>query len=294
MKTIAAALVASVFVAAHAQPQQDSPAVQHIVEDKMKGGVSFAMLFGPAPTISTATVSAAPVVLPVGGGFVGNHMPGWIDPATAGSRFFDFPGSQLGNAVYIPTWNIAPNSFMRMWCTDDVKVQKCDVYVNVYKCSGCEVGLNEDFSNYLVTNGWTPSQCGPKFISDAGEESHKFMTYRKQLANNQLERIEIDSNVRLMFASMSSRGRGLLWVSRLTKCEPRDTQPVQRSSTESALTTGARKRGCNSGGGGLAFLRAAAGGCNNCALSRRRPFSRVGRVLLTKCWSNTANKHHGV
>ena len=205
MKTIAAALVASVFVSVHAQ--QDSPAVQNILEDKMKQGESFTAFFAPQSASSTATVSSSSaVLLSVGGGFVGNHMPGWIDPETDGSRFFDFPESQLGNAAYIPTWNIAANSFLRMWCTNDPKVQKCDVYVNLYKCNGCEAGLNSDFSDYLITNGWTPSQCGPKFISDAGEETHKFRTFRKQLANNQLERIEVDSNVKLMFVTMSADG----------------------------------------------------------------------------------------
>ena len=269
MKTIAAALVASVFVAAHAQPQQDSPAVQHIVEDKMKGGVSFAMLFGPAPTISTATVSAAPVVLPVGGGFVGNHMPGWIDTATTGSRFFDVPESQLGNAAYIPTWNIAANSFMKMWCTNDPAVQKCDVYVNVYKCSGCEVGLNEDFSNYLVTNGWTPSQCGPKFISDAGEESHKFMTYRKQLANNEQERIDIDSNVKLMFVSMSADGVNCS-DHPVDKCEHPDRKQckvLKGECVDDWCPKTFQGPSQNGGGGGAGCIPPCGrGGCHNCAL----------------------------
>ena len=267
MKTIAAALVASVFVAAHAQPQQDSPAVQHILDDKMKGGVSFTAFFERAPAISTATVSTAPVMLSIGGGFAGNHMPGWIDPATAGSRFFDFPGSQLGNAVYIPTWNIAPNSFMRMWCTDDVKVQKCDVYVNVYKCSGCEVGLNEDFSNYLVTNGWTPSQCGPKFISDAGEESHKFMTYRKQLANNQLERIEIDSNVKLMFVTISADGVNCADFT-LDKCEHPDRKQckVIKGECVDDWCPKTFQGPIQSGGGAGCIPPCGRGGCNNCAL----------------------------
>ena len=36
----------------------------------------------------------------------------------------------------------------------------CDIYINIYKCAGCEAGLNADFRDYLVTEGWTPSRRG--------------------------------------------------------------------------------------------------------------------------------------
>ena len=142
----------------------------------------------------------------IGGGHVANNMPGWINSETAGSRFFDIPESQLLNTAFVPKWHILSGSYMRFWCADHPSVKKCDIYINIYKCNGCEAGLNVDFRNYLTTNGWTPTACGPKFISDEGEESHKFMTFRKQVPSGHLERVEIVSDVKLMFASMRSDG----------------------------------------------------------------------------------------
>ena len=212
MKAIAT-MIFSAFVAA--AQAQDSPALQAALAQYPKD--TCWCVFGTPDTSGAATVSSG-TLISLGGGQVANNMPGWIDPETAGSRFFHIPESQILNAAYIPPWNIAAGSFMRFWCADHPSIKMCDIYINIYKCAGCEAGLNADFRDYLVTEGWTPSQCGPKFISDAGEDKHKFMSFRKQVPRNHLERVDMDSNVRLMFASLASDGVDCSALA-LDKCE---------------------------------------------------------------------------
>ena len=159
------------------------------------------------PSEDTATVGfAMHELLSLGGGQLSNHMSGWVNPETVNSKFFDIPESQILNFAYIPPWDIHAGSCFRFWCANDPSVKMCDIYINIYKCNGCEFGLNSDFRNYLTVNNWVPSQCGPRFISDTGRDSHKMMSFRKQIPSNYLEKVDIDSDVKLIFASMSSKG----------------------------------------------------------------------------------------
>eukprot|EP01060_Flectonema_neradi_P008938 TRINITY_DN163_c1_g1_i1.p1 TRINITY_DN163_c1_g1~~TRINITY_DN163_c1_g1_i1.p1 ORF type:complete len:272 (+),score=63.31 TRINITY_DN163_c1_g1_i1:64-816(+) len=146
----------------------------------------------------------SPVPIAVGGGQVANGMPGWLGPKLTGSRFFDFPESQMLNYAYIPTAEIEAGSYIRMWCAKHNNIQKCDLFINVYRCSDCGSDLNAEFIDYLITEKWEPSQCGPKFISDAGEDEHKFMTFRKQIEPDTIVNINFNSDVKLAFITINS------------------------------------------------------------------------------------------
>ena len=257
--------IASIIAFAVAAYAEDSQAVKNKIAS-LPTDTCWALLVEPESVSTTVSTSSAPTLITLGGGFVGNYMPGWIDQSTINSKFFDFPESQLGNAAYIPPWNIAPNSFLRLFCADSVG-KKCDIYINLYKCSGCEVGLNEDFSNYLVTNGWTPSQCGPKFISDAGEESHKFMTYRKQISAWDIERVEFNSNVKLMFLTMEPVGVDCSDFP-INKCETsgfKQCKVIKGECVDDWCPKTFQGPSQNGGGGGC-LPPCGRGGCNNCAL----------------------------
>eukprot|EP01060_Flectonema_neradi_P000645 TRINITY_DN103_c0_g1_i2.p1 TRINITY_DN103_c0_g1~~TRINITY_DN103_c0_g1_i2.p1 ORF type:complete len:247 (+),score=65.12 TRINITY_DN103_c0_g1_i2:65-805(+) len=160
-------------------------------------------MHGPAQQVASTSNGQ---LLTLGGGQVVNNMPGWIDPQLTGSRFLAFPESQMLNYAYIPQHAIEPASYMRIWCAKHSSIQKCDLFMNVYKCKDCGPDFNTDFFDYLMSNNWEPSQCGPRFISDAGEDEHKFMTFRKQVPSDHLEVINFDSEVKLAFLTMNSNG----------------------------------------------------------------------------------------
>eukprot|EP01061_Rhynchopus_euleeides_P018109 TRINITY_DN29947_c0_g1_i3.p1 TRINITY_DN29947_c0_g1~~TRINITY_DN29947_c0_g1_i3.p1 ORF type:complete len:892 (+),score=330.82 TRINITY_DN29947_c0_g1_i3:150-2678(+) len=137
------------------------------VTSKPKTRASCGIIMRPAMKLTTATVEEG--------------MQGWTDLEE--SKLVEVPQWLLKSEAYIPTSKISESTEITVSCCHDV----CDAFVFFEHCMPCSSQTNGGLPGILLSEGWSPSTCGPQFrVTDTGR-THPTVVFRKQMVKNEKE-----------------------------------------------------------------------------------------------------------
>eukprot|EP01064_Diplonema_japonicum_P029557 TRINITY_DN4817_c0_g2_i1.p1 TRINITY_DN4817_c0_g2~~TRINITY_DN4817_c0_g2_i1.p1 ORF type:complete len:600 (+),score=125.93 TRINITY_DN4817_c0_g2_i1:35-1834(+) len=106
---------------------------------------------------------------------VDNGIGAWSD--LFGSQFFDFPEWLMGSKAFVAPSSIAKDTKLHIACADIV----CNVFIFFEHCLPCSASSNGGLPSILVSDGWVPSSCGPKFRLRKNSAPHSTIIFRKQI-----------------------------------------------------------------------------------------------------------------
>eukprot|EP01059_Diplonema_ambulator_P007133 TRINITY_DN1665_c0_g1_i3.p1 TRINITY_DN1665_c0_g1~~TRINITY_DN1665_c0_g1_i3.p1 ORF type:complete len:572 (+),score=121.71 TRINITY_DN1665_c0_g1_i3:32-1717(+) len=98
------------------------------------------------------------------------------------SVYFDVPEWLLGATAYITTQVVRQGLHIRLSCADPV----CNAFIFLEHCLPCSTVSNGGLASILVTDGWAPSSCGPRFRVSARGLPHQTVLFRKQFKRGQI------------------------------------------------------------------------------------------------------------
>eukprot|EP01064_Diplonema_japonicum_P011555 TRINITY_DN1896_c0_g1_i1.p2 TRINITY_DN1896_c0_g1~~TRINITY_DN1896_c0_g1_i1.p2 ORF type:complete len:557 (+),score=98.00 TRINITY_DN1896_c0_g1_i1:1737-3407(+) len=98
------------------------------------------------------------------------------------SMFMDIPEWLVGGTAYVTTQVIRQGLHIRFSCADEV----CNAFVFLEHCLPCSTASNGGLPSILITDGWVPSSCGPRFRLAPKRAPHSTVIFRKQFKKGQI------------------------------------------------------------------------------------------------------------